>query len=128
MASTRSAIQPATTPLVCGEHGDHTGEVIGCCHICGLLLCRGHANHLPTRGMGGLRRLHEFGVVNQHEAAPLVCGDHAVFGARAGVPGVLPIVQPRENLLRKWWIQIQTALRPRRSARRQPPPPHSRRG
>jgi hypothetical protein len=125
------SIHPAQTPLVCGEHGDHTGEVIGCCHICGLMLCRGHAHYLPRRSMGGLKVLHRFGMVGTQDAVPLVCGDHApAFAARPGVPIVSaprPVLEPP---VRKagWWSRITSFFRRSPRTRREPPPAQSRRG
>ena len=126
-----SSIHPARTPLVCGEHGDHSGEVIGCCHVCGLMLCQGHANYLPRRGMAGLRALHRFGMAEEQEASPLVCGDHAPpFAARAGLPSA-PV--RRSGVQRGWrrfqlWSRLSSIFRRNKPPRREPPPAHSRRG
>lgn len=66
---------PSTPLLSCGAQASEHGPVVGCCHVCGLLLCQRHAHYLPhTR---------HFGVVDGQGARPLVCGSHVGF---AGEP------------------------------------------
>lgn len=124
-------LRPAHTALVCGEYGDHSGDVIGCCHVCGLMLCRGHANYLPRRGVAKWRILHRFGTVDRHEASPLVCGDHAPpFGARPGLPDTpTPRTGVQRGLRRfQLWTRLSSLFRRNKAPRREPPPAHSRRG
>ena len=118
---------PTANPsLVCGEHGNHNGDVVGCCHVCGLLLCEAHVYHLPKFGMF-VNVLHRFGNVNYHPANPLVCGNHAPMGAIAGLPGLRVEGSNPRRWFRKQRLRARIALNPR-TPRRRPPPPTSRRG
>ena len=124
-------IERASIPLACGEHGDHRGDIIGCCHECGLFLCEGHANFLPQRRFLGLRILHRFGIVEEREASPLVCGNHApAFAARAGMPAASPKRSriAREGRKARLSFPLASLIKRDNRPRRQPPPPASRRG
>ncbi len=67
-----------STLIKCGAGGAEHGPVIGCCYLCGLLLCEQHVMHLP--------RTWQLGTVDQVAPLPLVCGDHAGMAAKKGLP------------------------------------------
>ncbi|MBA3534188.1 MAG: hypothetical protein H0T73_19885 [Ardenticatenales bacterium] len=83
--------------LECGADGIHEGSVIGCCHVCGLLLCRAHLFH-QTRGT-------EFGEVEHRKAYPITCGEHAGYWSRKGMPTAVSAAERRQgrrfNLFRR---------------------------
>jgi hypothetical protein len=94
---------PHNEVLKCGVSASEHGPVVGCCHVCGLLLCEQHLFH----NLGSAR----FGRVEGKGAMPLVCGVHRAASARPGLPRSDTATAPRDN-------RVLGIFRPRSSRRR----------
>lgn len=105
MPRAKKESHPESAHFACGAEGEMHGAVVGCCHVCGLLLCEQHLFYQP--------RTRTFGQIEGQATTPLLCGQHRTALSREGWPPP-PAAKERQRRRRFSFLRRPT----RRSKRR----------